>query len=128
MAPILFRFPASWETEISLQSRYPGGIFVTKIGAAESVAACRDEGAVSVTSPASITTATSSNVISFIVVLLQEPCSLTAIGAPVSKVHDPNIRPIGVSGITRWKVFRVPSLVGRHIPYSRYSEMATFRT
>jgi hypothetical protein len=28
-APILFRLPASWETEINLQSRYPGGIFVT---------------------------------------------------------------------------------------------------
>jgi hypothetical protein len=37
-APILFRLPASWETEINLQSRYPGGIFVTKIGAAESAA------------------------------------------------------------------------------------------
>src|SRR5580698_10102088 len=69
-APMLFRLPASWETEINLQSRYPGGIFVTKGGEPES-SACRDAGSVNATIPASITTATSSRVIPFIVVLLQ---------------------------------------------------------
>jgi hypothetical protein len=44
-----------------------GGIFVTKIGAAES-SACRDAGAVNATIPARITAATSSKVILFIVV------------------------------------------------------------
>src|SRR5580700_917167 len=66
-APMLFRLPASWETEINLQSRYPGGIFVTKIGVAES-SACRDGGAVNAIIPARITRATSSKVILFIVV------------------------------------------------------------
>src|ERR1700722_13287571 len=66
-APILFRLPASWETEINLQSRYPGGIFVTKIGAAES-SACKDAGVVNAAIPASIPTATSSKLVGFIVV------------------------------------------------------------
>jgi hypothetical protein len=46
----LCRLPSSWATEINLQSRYPGGIFVTKIGAAES-SACRDAGAVNAIIP-----------------------------------------------------------------------------
>src|SRR5271155_874460 len=69
-APILFRLPASWETEINFQSRYPGGIFVTKRGTAES-SACRVGGAVSAIIPASIPIATSSKVIRFMVVPLK---------------------------------------------------------
>src|SRR6516225_9029305 len=36
MAPTLLRSPSSWATEINFQSRYPGGIFSTKIGDASS--------------------------------------------------------------------------------------------
>src|SRR5260370_5707421 len=32
MARISLSLPASWATEINLQSRYPGGMLVTKIG------------------------------------------------------------------------------------------------
>src|ERR1700677_1086916 len=79
-APILFKLPASWETETNLQSRYPGGIFVTKIGAAES-SACKDAGAVNATIAANIPAVTSSNVIRFI-------------GVPPSASLAPQLSPI----------------------------------
>jgi hypothetical protein len=59
--------PASWETEINRQSRYPGGIVVTKIGAAES-SARREAGSVNEMIPAVTTTATSIKAILFIAV------------------------------------------------------------
>src|SRR5580700_822984 len=69
-APILFRLPSSWATGINFQSRYPGGILVTKMAAAAS-SAFREAGAVITTTPASAAIATSKKVICFIRFLLQ---------------------------------------------------------
>src|SRR5438105_7479170 len=62
MARISLRSPSSWATEINFQSRYPGGILVTKIGAA-SPSACPDAGAMEATTPATVTTAISKKAI-----------------------------------------------------------------
>src|SRR5271168_4261871 len=64
------RLPASWATEINLQSRYPGGILIPKMGAASS-SACPEAGARKKTALAKVATATSEKVILFIVVPLQ---------------------------------------------------------
>src|SRR5579862_4594133 len=69
----LWRLPSSWATDTTLQSRYPDGIFVTKIGAALS-SACSDTGAQKATAPASTAPATNRKTIrldrEFIVALL----------------------------------------------------------
>src|SRR6476660_1721293 len=49
----LLRLPSSWATEINVHSRYPGGIFVTKIGAA-CLSPCPDAGAVNANAPPSV--------------------------------------------------------------------------
>src|SRR5262245_34767568 len=64
------RSPSSWATEITLQSRYPGGIVTPKIGAA-SPSACPDAGAMEATTPASATPATSTKTIRLMRCLLQ---------------------------------------------------------
>src|SRR5215831_11376412 len=51
----LLRLPSSWATEINLQSRYPGGIWVTKTALA-SCLACRDAAAAKPTTPTTIAT------------------------------------------------------------------------
>src|SRR5579862_4209850 len=68
IARISLRSPASWATEINLQSRYPGGIVIPKIGAA-SCSACPDAGAELATTPATATNANSKSAIRFILLL-----------------------------------------------------------
>src|SRR6266850_4563272 len=58
MARMSSRLPSSRATEINLQSRYPGGILVTKIGMG-CFSACRDAAAVKATTPNTVATATS---------------------------------------------------------------------
>src|SRR3984885_12394560 len=58
MARISLRLPASWATEINLQSRYPGGILIPKMGTASS-SARPDKGAVEARTPATDAIATS---------------------------------------------------------------------
>src|SRR4029453_14805331 len=64
MAPKLLRLPSSWATEISFQSRYPGGILVTKMGAC--LSACPDAGAVNASAPPSVAPVTSKKASHFI--------------------------------------------------------------
>src|SRR5262249_25064373 len=63
------RLPSSWATEINLQSRYPGGILIPKIGAASSPRP--DAGAVRATTPATVANATSTKTTRLIGRLLQ---------------------------------------------------------
>src|SRR4029453_15818683 len=67
MARISLRSPSSWATEINLQSRYPEGISVTKIGAACWAVAFRGARAVKATTPAKVATAVNKSVSRFIV-------------------------------------------------------------
>src|SRR5580692_99512 len=59
------RLPSSWATEINLQSRYPGGILIPKMGAASS-SVFRDARAEAPTTPATVATATSKKAAHFI--------------------------------------------------------------
>src|SRR5262245_59109943 len=69
MARRSLRLPSSWATEINLQSRYPGGILIPKIGVA-SPSVCPDAGATWAAAPASATTRTITNTIRLILCLL----------------------------------------------------------
>src|SRR6266581_4761001 len=69
MAPKLLRLPSSWAREITLQSRYPGGILVTKIGAA-SPSALPDGGVMRQTTLAADAIAASKKIIRFMRYLL----------------------------------------------------------
>src|SRR5580658_7822784 len=64
-APKLLRLPASWAEEIHFQSRYPGGISVTK-GAPDPPSACPRAAATRAARPATVAIATRKNVKCFI--------------------------------------------------------------
>src|ERR1700739_805421 len=80
-APILLMLPPSWDTEINLQSRYPGGISFTKIGAA-ALSVWPDTEAMWPTTAATATTATSKRSIRFIRFLLDEAGVFRSLSEP----------------------------------------------
>src|ERR1700733_3320723 len=67
IAAKLCSVPSSWATDTNLQSRYPGGILIPKIGTA-SPPPCPDAGAVNTKIPPPVATAISKKAIHFIAI------------------------------------------------------------